>query len=141
MKHQPASSHPCRLTFALMLAMLLSMVLVGATGRAMAADLAKGAAAYEAGDYATAVQERRPLAKAGHAESQFNLGLIYGMRQGVPQDYIAAYMWLNLAASNGITRAIPARFLARRLLSQAEIEQAQARAAQCLASDYQNCGG
>ena len=122
MKHQPASGHPCRLTFALMLAMLLSMVLVGATGRAMAADLAKGTAAYEAGDYATAVQERRPLAKAGHAESQFNLGLIYGMRQGVPQDYIAAYMWLNLAASNGITRAISARFLARRLLSQAEIE-------------------
>ena len=46
-----------RLTFAHMLIMLLSMVLVGATGRAMAADFDKATAAYEAGDYQTASAE------------------------------------------------------------------------------------
>ena len=46
-----------RLTFAHMLIMLLSMVLVGATGRAMAADFDKATAAYEAGDYQTAYAE------------------------------------------------------------------------------------
>ena len=46
------------------------MLLTSATDRAMAADLAKGMAAYETGDYQTAYAERLPLAEAGDATAQ-----------------------------------------------------------------------
>ena len=39
------------------------------------AGFAEGLAAYEPGDFATALQEWRPLAEQGHAKAQFNLGL------------------------------------------------------------------
>ena len=39
-----------------------------------AQDFQKGLAAYQAGDYATALQEWTPLAEAGNADAQYNLG-------------------------------------------------------------------
>ncbi len=59
----------------------------------------EGVAAYERGDYATALREWRPLAEQGDADAQHNLGVLYRNGQGVPQDYVQAHMWLNLAAS------------------------------------------
>ena len=41
----------------------------------------------------------RPLAEQGHADAQNNLGLMYSNGQGVPQDYLPASLWFNLAAS------------------------------------------
>ena len=41
------------------------------------AGLAEGIAAYERGDYETALQEFQPLAEQGNADAQFNLGLMY----------------------------------------------------------------
>ena len=35
----------------------------------------------------------------GDAEAQFNLGVRYSNGRGVPQDYVQAHMWFNLAAS------------------------------------------
>ena len=150
----PTSGHPTsgltrslagrlvrRLIFALMLAMFLAISLTGATGRAMAADFDKAKAAYEAGDYATAAQEFRPLAEAGDAKSQFDLGFLYSNGKGVPQDYITAHMWANLAASNSNDLSTGLRAIIASEMSPAEIERAQARAAQCLASNYQDCGG
>ena len=37
----------------------------------------EGLAAYNAGDYATALQEWTPLAEAGDVAAQYNLGLMY----------------------------------------------------------------
>lgn len=42
----------------------------------------------------------RLAVEQGLAEAQSELGVRYGNGQGVPQDYIQAYMWYNLAASN-----------------------------------------
>ena len=36
---------------------------------------------------------------AGLASAQFNLGAMYADGQGVPQDYVEAHKWRNLAAS------------------------------------------
>ena len=47
----------------------------------------EGVAAYDRGDYATAFEEFRPLAEQGNDDAQFNLGVMYGNGQGVPQDY------------------------------------------------------
>ena len=41
------------------------------------ADYDDGMAAYDRGDYATALQEWRPLAEQGHADAQYNLGMMY----------------------------------------------------------------
>ncbi len=63
------------------------------------ADYQDGLAAYVRGDYATALQEFKPLAEQGHASAQFNLGNMYLFGEGVPQDYVQAHMWYTLAAS------------------------------------------
>jgi hypothetical protein len=35
--------------------------------------------------------------------AQYNLGVMYGTGEGVPQDYVQAHMWFNLAASLRLT--------------------------------------
>jgi uncharacterized protein len=47
-------------------------------------------AAYQRGDYATAMSLRRPLADQGNAAAQYNLGWMYYDGRGVPQDYAQA---------------------------------------------------
>jgi len=50
-------------------------------------------------DYAQAVTWYRKAADQGHVRAQFNLGLMYGRGQGVPQDFVEAHKWINLAAA------------------------------------------
>ncbi len=61
----------------------------------------EGMAAYQRGDYATALREFRPLAEQGVAKAQFNLGLMYDNGWGVPQDYAEAVKWWRKAAEQG----------------------------------------
>ncbi len=61
----------------------------------------EGLAAYQRGDYATAVREWRPLAEQGVADAQYNLGVMYGEGLGVPQDYAKAVGWWRKAAEQG----------------------------------------
>ena len=67
----------------------------------MAQDFDKGLAAYNVGDFDTALEELRPLGEQGHAGAQFNLGLMYSYGVGVPQDYAEAVTWYRLAAEQG----------------------------------------
>ena len=71
----------------------------------VAQDFQKGLSAALAGDYATAMQEWKPLAKQGDAFAQYNLGAMYYNGHGVPQDNIEAVKWYRLAANQGNTRA------------------------------------
>ena len=52
-------------------------------------------------DDAEAVRWFRKVAEQGDTDAQYNLGLMYTVGSGVPQDYVLAYMWSNLAASQG----------------------------------------
>ena len=83
----------------LILPVLLLTLLVG--NPAFSADWDKGVAAYQSGDYATALREWKPLAEQGNARAQFYLGVMYGNGQGVPQDYKTAVKWYRLAAEQG----------------------------------------
>ena len=65
----------------------------------------EGMAAYEKGDYKTAIAEFRPLAEKGDADAQFSLGVMYKEGQGVPQDYKQAVSWIRKAAKQGHARA------------------------------------
>ena len=80
--------------------LILAALLAGA-GLGAQADFADGFAAYERGDYATALREWQPLAEQGDAVAQFNLGLMYDKGEGVPQDDKAAVQWYRRAAEQG----------------------------------------
>ena len=65
----------------------------------------EGVAAYDRGDYATALREWRPLAKQGNANAQYNLGIMYNNGRGVPQDFAEAVKWYSKAAEQGMAEA------------------------------------
>lgn len=70
-----------------------------------AADFAAGLAAYQKGDYTTAVKEWRPEAEQGDAPTQFNLGLLYYDGKGVPQDFEQAAKWFARSAEQDYVTA------------------------------------
>ena len=80
-------------------------VLLGSAGTSWGADYDKGLAAYQSGDFATALREWRPLAEQGDAVAQFLLGAMYDEGHGVPQDDKTAVKWYTLAAEQGFARA------------------------------------
>jgi TPR repeat protein len=61
----------------------------------------EGLAAAKAGDYATALQEWRPLAEQGYAHAQYNLGIMYQNGWGAVQDSKEAVKWYHKAAEQG----------------------------------------
>ncbi len=61
--------------------------------------------AYQRGDYATAYREWFPLAEAGDAEAQFNLGIMYDLGQGVAQSKVRAATWYRRSAEQGFAAA------------------------------------
>jgi TPR repeat protein len=50
---------------------------------------------------------------------------MYYEGQGVPQDYMQAYLWSNLAGSGGLTAAIAYRDLAAARMTPEQIAEAQ----------------
>lgn len=58
----------------------------------------EGIAAWQAGNYEQAVALWRPLAQAGNADAQFNLGQAYRLGRGVGIDVRAAEQWFEQAA-------------------------------------------
>jgi len=62
-------------------------------------------AAYDRGDYATAMRLLRPLADQGDSDSQYKLGFMYEWGLGVSQDSAEAVNWLRKAAEQGHANA------------------------------------
>ncbi len=81
--------------------LVFSVVLLAALVRAAGADYSTGFAAYIRGDYAAALAEWLPLANAGNASAQRNVGEIYSAGLGVEQDLAAAARWYEKAAVQG----------------------------------------
>jgi TPR repeat protein len=69
------------------------------------ADFEAGLAAYDRHDYAAAAQEWQPIAQAGDANAQYNMGLLFASGQGGPQDYRKAAEWYRKAAEQGVVAA------------------------------------
>ncbi|MFQ5973787.1 MAG: peptidoglycan-binding protein [Alphaproteobacteria bacterium] len=69
------------------------------------ADLDTALAAYDSGDYATALQQWRLLARRGIAEAENNLGVMYQRGRGVPADPVQAANWYRRAAEAGHANA------------------------------------
>ena len=95
-------------------------------------------------DDTEAVRWYRLAAEQGHAFAQASLGMMYGTGQGVPQDFVTAHMWYNLAAAHGadgdvVSVAVNSRNAVARLLTVADISEAQRRARVCSESGYSDC--
>ena len=83
---------------------IVAVVLLTTTS-AFAADFEKGLRAYNKGDYKAALRQFRPLAEEGHAEAQFNLGVMHYYGEGIPKDDGQAVFWYRKAAEQGVAEA------------------------------------
>jgi TPR repeat protein len=64
-----------------------------------------GAAAYQRGDFTTALTLFRALAEQGGVQAQYNMGVMHYMGQGTAQDYVEAVRWYRMASDAGGPRA------------------------------------
>jgi TPR repeat protein len=96
------------------LAVLLAL-LAGTGGPAWADELADAMKAVQQHDFARARALFTPLAQAGNAQAQQQLGELYGYGDGVPEDRSVAEQWLrkSLAAGNQAAADSLARLDAR----------------------------
>jgi TPR repeat protein len=69
------------------------------------ADFEAGIAAYEANDLPLAYKEFLAAAKEGHADSQFNVALMYEKGIGIGKDEKEAGVWYDKSASQGNSAA------------------------------------
>ncbi len=76
-------------------------------------------------DDAEAVRRFRLAAVLGFAGAQFNLGVMYSKFRGVPQDYVQAHMWFNLAAAQGKESYRKSRDILAEQMTPAQIAEAQ----------------
>ena len=101
----PENRCPGSVTNAMRLLKLLLVLFVCAAGPAVAGPFEDALAAYDKGDYATALRLWRPFANQGYAAAQNNLGFMYEKGEGVPQDYAQALAWYRKAVANGLSKA------------------------------------
>ena len=103
---------------------------VGADEEGVSTATLRAHLAHKRGDYAEALAGFRPLAEKGNASAQAGLGSMYWYGHGVPQDYVQAHLWLNLAAAQGDSLAEYFRDIVAKLMTPAQIAEAQKLAAE-----------
>jgi hypothetical protein len=81
-------------------------------------------AAYNSGNYTTALRRLRPLAEQGDCIAQHKLGFMYERGQGVNQDLLLAYMWYDLSAAQCPGIAESRNYIAT-LMTPAQVVEAQ----------------
>ena len=100
----------------------------------------EGTSAFTAKDFDVAVHSFRLAADRGFAPAQAALCLMHKGGLSIPQDYVLAYMWCDIAASNGDENGSNWSAQIAREMTPADISEAQRRASACMASSYQDCG-
>ena len=81
------------------------LIALALTGPAGAGAFEDGQAAYQKGDYASALGFWRPLADDGDANAQFGMAVSHDLGRGVAQDHAAAVLWYRKAADLGHANA------------------------------------
>lgn len=98
-------------------------------GLAAHADFYDGLRAFDNKDYRNAVAAWRMAANQGDAKSQLRLGRLYEAGLGVPQVYVEAHRWFNLAAAQGADEARNARDAIADKMTRDELAEARKLAA------------
>lgn len=87
-----------------------------------------------------AIRLYRIAAVQGLAIAQYNLANMYFGGHGIDQSDFLAYMWANIATSNGADDiAAEILFRARFRMTREQIAEAQTRAQRCVDSNYLDC--
>ena len=97
-------------------------------GSAAWADYEAGQTAWQAGRHAEALTQWRTAARTGDDRAMLALGRAFAKGLGVPQDYVLAHMWLNLAAGRGNADAAAEREALAAKMTPQQIASAQERA-------------
>ncbi len=92
------------------------------------ADLETGVDACNRGDCATAMRKWRPLAEAGNAKAQINLGDMCAKGDGATEDLVLAYAWYNIVATQDHEKVSHTKEVTRRKMTTTQIAEAQSRA-------------
>src|SRR5437763_14779421 len=87
--------------------LVAAMLAVAVAAPLPAQSVKAGIDAWQRADYPSAIRIWRPLAEAGDADAQFNLGQAYRLGRGVPLDLSVAKIWFERAARNGQIDAEP----------------------------------
>ncbi len=80
---------------------LIAFVVLAASMTTVSAGFDEGLSAYQAGNYATALNEWMPLAERGDAKAQGQLARLYYRGEGVTKDPKRAADWAKKAADQG----------------------------------------
>lgn len=89
---------------AVMLVLLLAL-----SSRVALGDYVTGVRAWGRGDYGAAAAAFQGAAEAGEPESQYMMGRLYSLGDGVPRDFVQAWLWFDRAARHGHPEAAAAR--------------------------------
>ena len=107
------------------LASITALLVTMSTLSVVAQTFDEAVAAAERGDYATALAGFRRAAEQGDADAQFNLGVMYANGEGVHEDTVSAYAWLNIVAEQGQSSANEGKEFIARHMTQSQIAKAQ----------------
>lgn len=106
---------------AVALAVLMGWVLAVPAG----ADYATGVRYWGRGDFTGAAGAFRPDAQAGNAEAQYMMGRLTSLGDGVPQDFVQAWVWFDRAARQGHSLATAARTSMEHILTPEQLALAR----------------
>lgn len=84
---------------------IIAVLVTTLAGTLALADFDKGIAAYEANNLPQAYKEFLEAADKGHADSQFNVALMYEKGIGVAKDEKQAVLWYGKSAAQGNSAA------------------------------------
>ncbi len=88
----------------------------------------------------SALKLLRSLAEKGNANAQNIIGAMYFQgNNGVPKDYVRAYMWFNFSARNGNRDGSKAQEIIASQMTSVEIAKAQDMVRECVKKKYKNC--
>jgi alkyl hydroperoxide reductase subunit AhpF len=65
---------------------------------------------------------------------------MYAIEQGVSEDLIYAYMWVNIASGDGAEKSKEFKKLLTEIMSLSDITTAQQMSSKCFRQKYKNCG-
>lgn len=120
-----SSGRPAGRFATLTAALLVGAAILSPLMAAEPATYAAGEAALLSWDFSTALRILAPLAEAGDARAQNDIGVMYGKGLGVSEDPVLAYAWYGVASAGGDQVALRLRERLAARLSDAQIARAR----------------
>jgi len=106
----------------------LLFLLIMALPLSASGDYQAGRDAYDGENFGLASESWLAAAEGGDPQSQFALGQLYEEGLGVPQSYLRAHLFYNLAGAGGVAEARAARDSLAAKMSVEQVAEAQALA-------------